>query len=151
MTEINIRKYENTDYADLCLVHDLARKQELVIGGAERYFTPLDKAPYREDLFSCKIWVAEKAGKVVGFVAVHLHELDYIYVLPDEQGQGLGLTLARVAMTEMTEPIKLEVFAENKRAKQLYSKLGFVSQRVTYDQWDPDDPKKYSCEVMILK
>ncbi|WP_367270325.1 GNAT family N-acetyltransferase [uncultured Lactobacillus sp.] len=131
-------------------MHDLARKQELEIGGAQKYFKPLEKAIYKDDFWSCTIWVAKVIEQTVGFVAVHPHELTYIYVHPDFQGNGIGFALAKKALLNLERPVTLDVFVENEKAKSLYRKLGFVSQEVKWQQWDLMDPKKYSDEKMIL-
>lgn len=148
---INIREYQEKDYEELCRIHDLSRKEELKIVGAEKYFTSLKIAPYKDDLFSCKIYVADDDNKVLGFVAVHPQEFDYIYVDPDYQNKGIGFSLAKVALKHMKRPVSLDVFTENIKAKKLYQKLGFKSQSVIFEQWGLNDPKKYSDEKMILK
>ena len=151
MTNITIRKYQENDFGQICKIHDLGRKQELEIVNAEKYFTPLTQAPYRKDFFTCTILVASKNNLVIGFVAFHPHELDFLYVDPAYQGKGIGKLLAKAALLTMTHPITLNVFTENNKAKILYHQLGFVSQCIDYDYWSPNDPKKYSNEEMILK
>lgn len=150
MIKFNIREYNEKDYKEICRIHDLSRKEELTIGNAEKYFTPLKSAPYKNDLFSCKIYVANCGDKILGFIAVHPQELDYIYVDPNYQRNGIEFALAKTALKQMHRPISLDVFAENTKAKKLYKKLGFRSQSVNYEQWALNDPKKYSDEKMIL-
>ena len=87
MTNITIRKYQENDFRQICKIHDLGRKQELEIVNAEKYFTPLTQTPYRKDFFTCAILVASKNNLVVGFVAFHPHELDFLYVDPAYQGK----------------------------------------------------------------
>lgn len=150
MSKFNIREYQPNDYAEVCRIHDVSRKEELTIGGAEKYFIPLETAPYKDDFFSCKIYVAYDADSILGFVAVHPQELDYIYVDPIHQNKGIGYALATTALRYMSRSVSLDVFAENTKAKKLYKKLGFKCQEVRYQQWDLNDPKKYSGEKMIL-
>ena len=47
MPKFNIREYQPNDYAEVCRIHDVSRKEELTIGGAEKYFIPLETAPIR--------------------------------------------------------------------------------------------------------
>lgn len=136
---INIREYQEKDYEEICRIHDLSRKEELKIVGAEKYFTPLKVAPYRDDLFSCKIYVAYDKNKILGFVAVHPQEFDYIYVDPNYQNKGIGFSLAKTALKYMQRPVILNVFTENIKAKKLYQKLGFQSKNIVFEQWDLND------------
>ena len=151
MKNIKIRNYNSNDYQQVCRVHDLARRQEMIIGGAEKYFEPLESAMYREDFFSCEILVAVISDKIVGFIATHPHELDYIYVDPAYQRKGIGKALANAALSHLLRPVTLDVFVENENAKCLYRSLGFKTVSVEYSQWYLDDPKKYSGEKMILE
>ena len=88
--EVIIRKYKNTDYVQLCKVHDEARMQELIVGNVVDLYAPLEVAIYKGELFSETIYVAEVNNRIVGFVAFKENELGYIYVLKDFQGKGIG-------------------------------------------------------------
>ena len=121
--EVIIRKYKNTDYVQLCKVHDEARMQELIVGNAVDLYAPLERAVYKEELFSETIYVAEVDSHVVGFVAFRKNELGYIYVLREYQGKGIGGKLL-----DLKRPAFLEVFSTNIRAKRLYGSRGFVEE-----------------------
>lgn len=149
--KIIIREYQAEDYYQIERIHDLARLQELKIGKAEKYFKPLEKAIYKEDLFNSKIYVACNKQKIIGFIAVKPNILDYIYVDPAYQGQGVGKNLISYVLRIMKRPITLEVFQENKVAKKLYSHFGFKTKKIIYQQWDGNDPQKYSDETMALE
>ncbi|MFB6145495.1 MAG: N-acetyltransferase family protein [Candidatus Nanohaloarchaea archaeon] len=80
-------------------------------------------------------YVAEKDGKVVGFVHATIEDggasLHRIYLDPDYQRQGIGSKLYERMMKELpetTEKIELEVLAENKKGKSFYRKKGFETQ-----------------------
>ena len=79
--EVIIRKYKNTDYVQLCKVHDEARMQELIVGNAVDLYAPLEVAIYKEELFSETIYVAEVNNRIIGFVAFKENELGYIYAV----------------------------------------------------------------------
>ena len=111
----------------------------------------IEKAIYKEDLFNSKIYVACDKQKIIGFIAVKLNILDYIYVDPAYQGQGVGKNLISYVLRMMKRPITLEVFQENKVAKKLYSHFGFKTKKIIYQQWDGNDPQKYSDETMVLE
>ena len=126
--EVIIRKYKNTDYVQLCKVHDEARMQELIVGNAVDLYAPLERAVYKEELFSETIYVAEVDSHVVGFVAFRKNELGYIYVLREYQGKGIGGKLLDTAIPYLKRPAFLEVFSTNIRAKRLYGSRGFVEE-----------------------
>ena len=126
--EVIIRKYKNIDYVQLCKVHDQARMQELIVGNAVDLYAPLEVAVYKEELFSETIYVAALDSQVVGFVAFRKNELDYIYVLNEFQGRGIGGKLLDTVIPYLERPAFLEVFPTNIKAKRLYRSRGFVEE-----------------------
>ena len=44
MPKFNIREYQPNDYAEVCRIHDVSRKEELTIGGAETLHTFRDSS-----------------------------------------------------------------------------------------------------------
>lgn len=124
MNKIKIREYQKSDFNDLCIIHDQARKQELAATNLEAAFKPLKIAAIEEDLFSYNIYVAETEEKVVGFVAFSDDELAWLYVDPSFQKQGIGSKLIEFSLTKMKRPAYLEVLTGNP-AKNLYGHKGF--------------------------
>lgn len=124
MNKIKIRKYQETDFDEICLIHDQARKQELMAANLIDAFKPLKVAAFEEDLFLYNIYVAIMAEKVVGFVAFTDDELAWLYVSPNFQNQGIGSKLIESSLNKMKRPAYLEVLAGNP-AKRLYLKKGF--------------------------
>lgn len=121
-----IRKYQEQDFASLCSIHDAARMQELQAANLAEAFLPLKIAAEREDLFSYQFFIAEKTGKVRGFIAFTEDEIAWLYVDPDFQKQGIASELIRHALKEMpADKIYLEVLKGNKNAKRLYEQFGF--------------------------
>lgn len=121
MNKIKIRKYQETDFDEICLIHDQARKQELMAANLIDAFKPLKVAAFEEDLFSYNIYVAIMAEKVVGFVVFTDDELAWLYVSPNFQNQGIGSKLIEFSLNKMKRPAYLEVLAGNP-AKRLYLK-----------------------------
>lgn len=70
------------------------------------------------------VWVAEDAGRIVGFVAWHGGEVDCLYVDADHLGRGIGTMLLRLAMDDQPR-LELWAFAKNTRALAFYRKHGF--------------------------
>lgn len=121
MNRIKIRGYQETDFDEMCLIHDQARRQELMAANLIDAFKPLKVAAFEEDLFSYNIYVAIIAEKVVGFVAFTDDELAWLYVSPNCQNQGIGSKLIEFSLNKMKQPAYLEVLAGNP-AKRLYLK-----------------------------
>jgi GNAT superfamily N-acetyltransferase len=124
MNKIQIRKFQETDFDDLCVIHDQARKQELKAANLEAAFKPLKIAAIEEDLFSYNIYVAAIDEKIVAFVAFSDDELAWLYVDPSFQKQGIGSKLIEFSLTKMKRPTYLEVLTGNP-AKSLYLHKGF--------------------------
>jgi ribosomal protein S18 acetylase RimI-like enzyme len=66
------------------------------------------------------IWVTDSTGH---------RFVNEIQLLPEFQGQGIGSTLIREEMERSRDvhlPLRLQVLRQNPRARQLYTRLGFV-------------------------
>jgi len=72
------------------------------------------------------VTVAEVAGELVAFSAVKDRWLDHLYVVPGQQGRGIGGALLGRAMTENPGGLTLWAFAANHRAIAFYERAGFV-------------------------
>ena len=146
-----IRKYEISDFDQLCHVMDRARLQELKTANMEQVFIQLRDAPYLGYLLKCKIYVATKEEKIVGFVGLRPHELSFLYVDPTFQNLGIGKKLMEFALKQLERPIKLEVFTDNSAAKTLYEKYGFKIVKTVVEKWSDECPIEFSQDTMELK
>lgn len=146
-----IRKYENSDFDQLCHVMDRARMQELLTANMEQVFIQLRDAPYLGYLLKCKIYVATKEEKMVGFVGLRPHELSFLYVDPTFQNHGVGKELIEFALKRLERPIKLEVFTDNLAAKALYEKYGFKVVKTVVEKWSDEYPTEFSQDTMEMK
>jgi GNAT superfamily N-acetyltransferase len=72
------------------------------------------------------VTVATTGGEVVAFSAVKDGWLDHLYVIPAEQGRGIGGALLLAAMLENPNGLTLWAFAANHRAIALYERAGFT-------------------------
>ena len=87
------------------------------------------KVAFQPELF----FVAERDGRVVGSVMAgyegHRGQINYLAVLPDQRGSGLGRQLmdhAEAVLREMGAPkINLQVRAANRDVIDFYEALGY--------------------------
>ena len=122
---ILIRPYEARDWPAIEAIHDAARPMELKNAALEGAFVPLKQAAVSEGLFDYTVAVAERDGKVVGFVAYTPEELAWLYVAPGCMRQGIGTALVRHALERRDGPMTLEVLVGNEPARRLYERCGF--------------------------
>ena len=77
-------------------------------------------------LRTSRVTVAEVDGAVVAFSAVKDGWLDHLYVVPAQQGRGIGGALLARAMSENPGGLSLWAFAANHGAIAFYGRAGFV-------------------------
>lgn len=87
------------------------------------------------------LYIAVKDGKKVGFANFSpvtksgLTELGAIYILPEEQGQGIGTALLNKGIQSLNnvEEVLLHVEKNNQTALNFYRKKGFVKIDIVRD------------------
>ena len=122
---ILIRPYEARDWPAIEAIHDAARMQELTLAHLAEAFIPLQQAAVSEGLVDYTVAVAERDGRVAGFVAYTPEELAWLYVAPGCMRQGIGTALVRHALAMRQGPMTLEVLVGNEPARRLYEGCGF--------------------------
>ena len=123
---MQIRPYRDTDWPQLCAVHDVARPAELQASGLSDAFLTLEQTGEAEGLFDATLLVAEQEGQVLGFVGYTEDELTWLYVHPSHQRRGVARALVRAAVQASPQPLALDVLVGNEAALQLYLSEGFV-------------------------
>jgi ribosomal protein S18 acetylase RimI-like enzyme len=73
-----------------------------------------------------EIWVAERAGVILGYLSLDQGWLDSLYVRPDLTGQGIGSVLLDLAKALRPAGLGLWVFQSNVRAQRFYRRHGFT-------------------------
>ena len=74
-----------------------------------------------------EVWIAETAGRVVGVAALDGEMLAQLYILPGEQGRGIGSALLAKTMARRHAGMRLYAFQRNTRARSFYERRGFVA------------------------
>jgi GNAT superfamily N-acetyltransferase len=80
----------------------------------------------RELLPAADLWVVEDDhGPIVAFVSVLDDMVGGLFTHPDHQGRGYGRALIALA-SRLHDPLFVEVFEANTRARRFYRRCGFV-------------------------
>jgi putative acetyltransferase len=90
---------------------------------------PLHEAEawFANELFAkAEVWIAEnEAGEPIGYIAFRPDFVEHLFIRPDAQGRGLGVTLLEKARADAVE-LSLWTFQQNLRARRFYERHGFV-------------------------
>lgn len=122
---MRVRKYVPSDWTHLCVIHDAARQQELLVSGLLNAFLNLEQTAENEGLFDGLVLVAEDKNERLGFIAISDNEITWLYVSRAHQRQGVARLLVRAALESATGPVSLEVLSGNDAALNLYLSEGF--------------------------
>jgi ribosomal protein S18 acetylase RimI-like enzyme len=99
-----------------------------------------------------EVWVAEVAGRIVGFAALSGDLLGHIYVHPNEQDRGLGTALFDIVKQERPGGFRLWVFQKNEGARRFYERHGCQLVELTdgsgNEEKEPD--ALYECRPIAL-
>ncbi len=69
------------------------------------------------------MWVAEEAGRILGFLELRRNHIDMLFVAPAAQGRGAGRAL--LAIAEANGATTLECFRDNAGARAFYERQGW--------------------------
>lgn len=131
MKPISIRPYETSDYNEICLIHDAARRIELSLASLDDAFLPFSIASEREDFFAYPyIDVATIDGKIVAFCAYTEEELAWLYVSADKMRQKIGSAMVERALQTAPDINAIEVLVGNEPARKLYESFGFSVRNI---------------------
>ena len=76
-------------------------------------------------------WVAERDGRLVGYLVLTGYWLDDLFLAPGETGHGIGAALLDVAKAERPDGFCLWVFETNRGARRFYARHGLVELEST--------------------
>ncbi|HEX7036684.1 MAG TPA: GNAT family N-acetyltransferase [Pseudomonadales bacterium] len=90
----------------------------------------LARRVFREHIAGrCDVFVAERDGAIVGYLALVGSYLDRLYVDPPQQGRGVGSALLEHARRLSPLGLELHTHQQNAAARVFYERHGFVAVR----------------------
>jgi ribosomal protein S18 acetylase RimI-like enzyme len=119
-----------------------AQDVEQIVDVFERSFATLDFLPklhtHEENLAFLAgvvdrqdVWVAERDGRVAGFLALDGDDGTFFYVDPEAHGEGIGTALFEHAQRERPQGFSFWAFQDNVKARHFYEKRGCVAVEFT--------------------
>lgn len=84
---------------------------------------------FRARIRPLEVWVAERSGEILGFLALRGSYLDRLYVRPGRQRRGVGAALLRRAMERSPGGLELHTHVKNGPARAFYERRGFRAVR----------------------
>ena len=122
---MTIRRATLDDMPALARLH--RRTVEISLPFVPRLHTPEEDAWwFAERLYPTnQVWLADAADGPDGYVAFRSDFVEHLFIRPEAQGVGLGLTLLAKAK-ESTAELSLWTFQQNLRARRFYERHGFV-------------------------
>jgi ribosomal protein S18 acetylase RimI-like enzyme len=127
---MKIRPYVDSDWEVVREIYDLSKPDEMR-GAVDRgAILPLNQDPAMLALFrTSTIVVADEAEQILGFGGNKDNYISWLFVHPAYRRQGVARALLKEIIERLDGSITLNVAAENRAARQLYSSLGFVVVR----------------------
>lgn len=119
-----IRKYKNEDTDALIAIWDKAEPL------AHPFLSTSVRDQVRNDLRNiylpnAQTWVLEDEAVPVGFIAMIDREIGGLFLVPSQQGMGMGRRMVDHMVT-LKGPLTVEVFKDNKIGLRFYERYGFV-------------------------
>ncbi|TIC80989.1 GNAT family N-acetyltransferase [Nocardioides sp. GY 10127] len=121
---LTLRRGRTGDAAVLAAVHVAARRAAPMPDGVHPEHEV--RAWLGGRLAQDEVWLAEEAGRTLGYARLTASWLDDLYVLPGAQGAGVGSALLARALARRPEGLCLWVFESNHPARAFYAARGFV-------------------------
>jgi GNAT superfamily N-acetyltransferase len=129
MSATSLREARPEDAAAIAALHLAARREAMPY--LRELHSDAEVRAWMSDtlLPNAEVWVAEVAGRAVGYLALVGDSLDHLYVGPLHQGRGVGSLLLAKAKALRPEGLRLFAFQKNHRARAFYEARGFAPVR----------------------
>jgi ribosomal protein S18 acetylase RimI-like enzyme len=138
-----IRAYEDRDCDDLVRRwHETNLVSYRYVALHQKYSLDDARAFFRTKLAPvCRIWVADRAGALLGLIALQVPWIRQFAVFPEFQRNGVGSALLAKARECSPLELRLYTFRRNDAARAFYERNGFsaVAFGVSpYPELEPD-------------
>jgi len=112
-----------------------------------RAIRPLRDDEAMQALFrDSRVLVGEVDGCVVGFAGNKGNYISWLFVHPDFRRRGVAARLLGEVLRPLRGPVALNVAKNNRPARALYEKNGFLLEKEFVGQWNG-----YECQVARLR
>ncbi len=126
---ITLRLAQDADAAAIAAVFAASRR--LLAFLPDLHSVEEDHVYMRERvLVDYRVTVAERDGRIVGFLAELEGWVEHLYVDPEALGEGIGSALIADAQRR-NDGLELWCFADNRRGRLFYEKHGFSAVKFT--------------------
>lgn len=127
---VHLRPYTGADWTAVRDIHDLCKPDE-TRGSVD----PSAVLPFESDapmlVMFCRsaVTIAVDNDVVVGFAGTIGNYVSWLCVHPEHRRRSVATILLQVALSGVTGPATLNVFARNEPARRLYERLGFFVEQ----------------------
>ncbi|HEV7275512.1 MAG TPA: GNAT family N-acetyltransferase [Devosiaceae bacterium] len=129
MTVITLRGATAADADDIAALFATSRR--LLTFLPDLHSIEEDRVYMRDKVMvDCRVTAAERAGRIVGFMAELDGWIEHLYIDAARLGTGIGSALIADAKSR-NQNLALWCFAENLRGRAFYEKHGFVAVEFT--------------------
>ena len=128
---LTLRRLRADEAAGACALWTRSKKRAYPWLAIEQARTPQEDFAYFSGTLCarCELWLALRAERVVGVMALEGSHVDQLYVEPDVQGCGVGSALLAHAKALRPGGLSLFTFQRNVRARAFYEARGFRAVR----------------------
>lgn len=124
---LTLRRMRVEETGAACALWTRSKKRAYPWLAIEQAHTPEEDFAYfsRTVCVRCEVWVALRAARIAGLLALEGSHVDQLYVEPGEQGTGVGSALLAHAKALRPAGLSLFTFQRNARARRFYEARGF--------------------------
>jgi GNAT superfamily N-acetyltransferase len=127
LSKIKIRPATVADSAAIATIHMLSRQSTMpYLPPQKRNHEQVTQWVKDVLLETCKMWVAEHNGEILGYAALKGDMLEHLYLHPNARRQGIGTLLLNEVKRHSPQGVSLHVFQQNLDARKFYEHHGFV-------------------------
>ncbi|MBE9030507.1 GNAT family N-acetyltransferase [filamentous cyanobacterium LEGE 11480] len=122
---MHIRRYQDSDWSEVCTVHDAARPIEVDNFMPGAAVLALEDVAEEDEFFAGDCFVALMNNHIVGFMCIEPPELSWLYVSPNYHRRGVGQQLVEYVLPQLGPDAFLTTALENTGGVMFYQQMGF--------------------------